>query len=63
MRKLLFLCLACSTTFGDPTMDLYKIPDGAQTRWYSFEIPSQRARPWCSRTSKAAAQSGECGSR
>src|SRR5689334_10677775 len=42
MRPFIALCLAfiSPTAFGDPAMDLYKMPDGAQTRWYSFENPT-----------------------
>ena len=42
MRKtiLLWSAVVSSTAFGDSAMDLYRIPDGAQTRWYSFENPT-----------------------
>ncbi|MBM3288644.1 MAG: DUF2961 domain-containing protein, partial [Candidatus Hydrogenedentes bacterium] len=42
MRLFLFLCVALSfaTAFGEPAMDLYRVPDGVETRWYSFENPT-----------------------
>lgn len=32
--------LLCASAFGDPKMDLYKVPNGMETRWYSFENPT-----------------------